>query len=555
METALSVFRTYEDRIDITRRLAVRSAFVVLLAAETVFLTIRFDAQALVEGGRWWGSLLSLARYMPHALIAVGAAAAVIARPGFGAELIAGRAVRDRGGWPWLFLGLHLAAFATLALLTKAVWEGPLGRSPFAVGWAIAWVAAAVATSIFWLAALLPATAWAELARKGVGVAAAASVVGAGAVLAGSLTGAFWKPLGILTLWTVRGLLQVFSRDLVFDPAESVVGTSAFSVEIASGCSGYEGIGLILVFLTAYLWYFRRTLRFPQAFWLLPLGTVVMWAANAARITALVVIGTHVSSTVALGGFHSQAGWLAFNVVALGLVLVSRRARIFAVTEAQPAVLDNPTAAYLAPLLALVGTVMATAAFQGAGRLGFDVAYPLRVVAVALTRWAFRSSYKGLRPAWSWSSLAIGAAVFALWMALEPAASKSATEGAALAEGLARLPRWLGALWLVGRVVGSVVTVPIAEELAFRGYLSRRLIAADFTAVPAGRLTWTSFLVSSVLFGAFHGRFLAGVLAGMLYALAFRLRGRLGDAVLAHAVTNALIAAYVLATGAWGLWV
>jgi hypothetical protein len=30
--------------------------------------------------------------------------------------------------------------------------------------------------------------------------------------------------------------------------------------------------------------------------------------------------------------------------------------------------------------------------------------------------------------------------------------------------------------------------------------------------------------------------------------------GRLGDAVLAHAVTNALIVAYVLATGTWSLW-
>jgi hypothetical protein len=31
-------------------------------------------------------------------------------------------------------------------------------------------------------------------------------------------------------------------------------------------------------------------------------------------------------------------------------------------------------------------------------------------------------------------------------------------------------------------------------------------------------------------------------------------RGELSDAVAAHAITNALIAAYVLATGAWTLW-
>ena len=108
------------------------------------------------------------------------------------------------------------------------------------------------------------------------------------------------------------------------------MGTGAFHVEVAPECSGYEGIGLIWVFLSAYLWFFRRTLRFPQALWLLPVGTVVIWLANVARIVALVAVGAWVSPAVALGGFHSQAGWLAFNAVALGLVAVSRRARVFA---------------------------------------------------------------------------------------------------------------------------------------------------------------------------------------------------------------------------------
>jgi CAAX prenyl protease-like protein len=109
-------------------------------------------------------------------------------------------------------------------------------------------------------------------------------------------------------------------------------------------------------------------------------------------------------------------------------------------------------------------------------------------------------------------------------------------------------------VWLVFRVVGSVVTVPLAEELAFRGYLPRRLQAADFEAVPLGRFTGLSFLASSVLFGLLHGRWLAGTLAGMFYALALYRRRDLAEPVLAHAVTNALIAAHVLATGNWSLW-
>jgi membrane protease YdiL (CAAX protease family) len=43
-------------------------------------------------------------------------------------------------------------------------------------------------------------------------------------------------------------------------------------------------------------------------------------------------------------------------------------------------------------------------------------------------------------------------------------------------------------------------------------------------------------------------------LAGIAYALAYRRRGELSDAVMAHAVTNGLIAITVLTTGAWSLW-
>jgi hypothetical protein len=40
----------------------------------------------------------------------------------------------------------------------------------------------------------------------------------------------------------------------------------------------------------------------------------------------------------------------------------------------------------------------------------------------------------------------------------------------------------------------------------------------------------------------------------MAYAWTVYRRGRLCDAVLAHATTNALIAAFVLGMGDWSLW-
>jgi membrane protease YdiL (CAAX protease family) len=62
-------------------------------------------------------------------------------------------------------------------------------------------------------------------------------------------------------------------------------------------------------------------------------------------------------------------------------------------------------------------------------------------------------------------------------------------------------------------------------------------------------------IVSSLAFGALHpGALLAACLAGVAYALAQAARGRTGDAIVAHALTNGCIAAYVLLGDAYWLW-
>jgi CAAX prenyl protease-like protein len=104
-------------------------------------------------------------------------------------------------------------------------------------------------------------------------------------------------------------------------------------------------------------------------------------------------------------------------------------------------------------------------------------------------------------------------------------------------------------------VFGSVAIIPIAEELAFRGFLLRRFDAEDFQSVQWRSVTWMAILLSSAAFGALHGeRWLAGTVAGVIYAVAYVRRGSIGDAVAAHATTNALVAAAVLIGGYWQFW-
>jgi exosortase E/protease (VPEID-CTERM system) len=521
----------------------------VLLLAEWTLLSLRFDPPD--PGPHWWGFLLERASRIIMPLgIAIGTAIVLLWGRGLRAQLerVWIELATPRRAWP--FVTAHVLAFILFFRLTAIVLEGHSGPAGVAAPWGAAWVAAALATGLLWVAALLPAKALVLLARHAPGTLLAAAAVGVAALAAGKITDRGWYPLGHLTLRAVTALVGLMAGDSVSEPARFIVGTKRFSVTIAHQCSGYQGIGLIWVFLGTYLWLFRSAFRFPRALLLLPLGTVLVWLANAARIVALIMIGTWVSPAIAFGGFHSYSGWLLFCAVALALAAVARRARFFAAVAPLPEHRDNPTAAYLAPLAAGIAASMLTGAFSAGGP---DALYPLRVVAAGGALWLFRREYRGIRWTASWTAVAAGAVVFALWIALEPSRPDAAAAPAVPAL-LVGVPAGVTAAWFAFRVLGSVVTVPLAEELAFRGYLTRRLIAADFETVPFGRFSWLSFLGSSILFGAMHNRLLAGTLAGAVYTLVLYRRSELTDPIVAHATTNAMLAAYVLATGTWSLW-
>jgi CAAX prenyl protease-like protein len=77
---------------------------------------------------------------------------------------------------------------------------------------------------------------------------------------------------------------------------------------------------------------------------------------------------------------------------------------------------------------------------------------------------------------------------------------------------------------------------------------------SEYWSLPVGCFSWSSFLVSSALFGLLHGRWIAGSLASMIFAVALYRRRELSDAVVAHATANALITLFALLTGNWSLW-
>ena len=417
---------------------------------------------------------------------------------------------------------------------------------------AIIWLVLGVVAGVLAALTFVPYRFWLAIISCTRRIGVYAAVVAIGSYLLKSSAEALWKPSSDLTFALVTASLRPLVPDLVVDPRVFKIGSRVFSVFIAKECSGLEGAGLMLVFGALWLWFLRREYRFPQALLLIPVGVIVMWLVNVVRIDILFLIGHAGLRSVAAGGFHSQAGWIAFNAVALGFSAASRRARWLTRETEQRSVIEgdeNPVAPYLVPVLVIMAAGMVSRAASG----GFEWPYPLRVIAAAAVLLYFRPRYKDLDWRAGWLAPVAGVLVFCMWLALDRFAGPHSDNG--IASGLGSLAAPARILWLAFRTFGAVVTVPIAEELAFRGYLLRRLVSSDFASVGFGRFSLVAVLVSSVVFGLLHGdRLVAGTIAGLIYAGTTMWRGRIGDAVAAHATTNLLIAASVLLGGMWQLW-
>jgi exosortase E/protease (VPEID-CTERM system) len=527
---------------------------VVLLLIEALAISVTFDAAARVNDPGWAGAVVHWSPRLLRWGLVVGGAAAILGvwfhRSEFREAVRTPYPARSVAAWVLAHLGAYaLFVWFTSRVLTPAALDVPLTGTEL-----LAWIGFGVLTAGFWALAVLPAHAWGRLLFRGRWVLVGAAAIGVVASLAASASREGWDVLSGPTLWASNALLRQLTPEVVFDPDARLLGTPGFIVEVGVPCSGYEGMGLITAYLIGYVVLFRRELRFPHALFLIPLGLTAIWAANIVRIAVLILIGDWVSPTLAIGGFHSQAGWLGFNLVALTLVYSAHRSRVFVREPVRHEPGPSPTTTYLLPLLAAVAVQMVSVAFSPNPTL----VYPLRALTVGALLWYFWPRYTALRttpvsPSPATDTLrgvAMGLAVFLVWIAIVPPTAP-ADDSADPARHLGGLPGWAVAGWFLAKIVGFVVLTPLVEELAFRGYLMRRLIARDFEAVPVGRLTVASFVVSSLLFGLLHGQWLAGTLAGMGYALVVYRTGRLRDAVVAHAVTNGLLLALMAATGNW----
>ena len=166
-----------------------------------------------------------------------------------------------------------------------------------------------------------------------------------------------------------------------------------------------------------------------------------------------------------------------------------------------------------------------------------------------------------LRPSRWLSSAAVGLLVFLLWIApdvLLPHYRDSLLFSNGIIGHLHSSMRSadLQSPWVLGwRTARAVFIVPIVEELFWRAWLMRWLINPNFQRVPLGAYTPLAFWVTAILFASEHGSYWdVGLITGVIYNLWIIRSKSVADCILMHAVTNAALSAYVIATAQWQYW-
>ena len=149
-------------------------------------------------------------------------------------------------------------------------------------------------------------------------------------------------------------------------------------------------------------------------------------------------------------------------------------------------------------------------------------------------------------------AVGVGVAVFVLWIRLDAPWMQigQATASFVPVDAQGQL------LWplIVVRWLGATLLVPVMEELFWRSFLMRWLHNPQFEALAPERTGAKALVLSTFVFMLAHPLWLAAIVAGLAYALLYRHTGRLWTAVVAHAITNGLLGAWVVASGQWQFW-
>lgn len=434
------------------------------------------------------------------------------------------------------FLGFGIALIP-VAFLREGT--GTTFLIPSMIFWGIGMIGIIVGLLMY----LAPLERWVEFARSQslrlVPVLLGASL----APLLSTILRPLWQIDGFASLVfsAVAFIIELFGYDVQADRAARVIGSEGFFIDIAPVCSGVEGMALVTIFVTIYLFLFKSELRFPRVLLLYPIGVFVSACLNVVRIVVLLMFGLNGNPELAVGGFHSHAGWLLFTLIAMGIVIVANNVSWFrkprdGAASAQTAVTPLPffqdmTVAMILPFAVFMFSAMLAQTFSQTP----GVIYPARAALMAGVLFLFWPLYRKLDWHLDPVAIGVGAVIGAMWV-LIPVSDPSTEPPYGALSGV------LLVLWFVARGVGTILLVPIIEELFFRGYLEQRFKREE-------TLVWTigAAVIVAGFFALLHDRWAEAAVASLAFSYVMHRLGRVTDAILSHGVANAIVFAAAVA--------
>jgi hypothetical protein len=188
----------------------------------------------------------------------------------------------------------------------------------------------------------------------------------------------------------------------------------------------------------------------------------------------------------------------------------------------------------------------------------FDVRwlYPVKagLVALALTvLWRYYTELKSSLPLKHiLLSLVVGVVVLVLWVNLDTGwmLVGEAGKGYNPTDASGQID-WR---MVVFRIAGAALVVPVMEELFWRSFLQRWVQQPDFMTLNPAQIGIKALFIASALFAVEHLQWLAGLVAGLAYGWLYIRTRNLWSPIIAHAVTNGALGAYVVTTGTWSFW-
>ena len=138
----------------------------VLLVAEIVLVTLRFDTATLGDDTGWWAVLLRQSSRLLQLVITVVTATVLVGGGAMWNELRRSHERLDKSPcwWPWLLS--HGVAYTAFFSLTALVLEGELARSACPSAWFLLWLATGGLTLTLAARAALPGPLWLTLALR-----------------------------------------------------------------------------------------------------------------------------------------------------------------------------------------------------------------------------------------------------------------------------------------------------------------------------------------------------------------------------------------------------